>query len=409
MKWMIVGLLVGVYIFETVVSLLNRKHSLKPIPNRVRDVYDAERYKKWLAYFLEVQRFSVFQQGFNILILVIPLFGACSRLERAISAWTTSPILQSLYFLGIVQTLMFVLDVPLKIYRTFSIEERHGFNRTTTKTFVKDLVVSYLLTMVLGGLIIASINALYLKFSDNLWTFIISTWATISVIMFLAVAFLGKVFLRLFNKFAPLPEGMLHTRIENLASSLGFNVKAILVMDASRRSTKSNAAFTGIGKAKEVILFDTLLERMSEDEVLAVLGHELGHAVHKDTWRLLAQQIAVAALYATGIGLVLQSPGLFAAFGFSSVHFGFSMILFSILFEPISVLLGIPLNLVSRKAEYRADQFSAQHTDAKWMVSALQVLSRENLANLNPHPLAVLLYYSHPPMNERIGALNEES
>lgn len=409
MKWMIVGLLVGVYIFETVVSLLNRKHSLKPIPNRVRDVYDAERYKKWLAYFLEVQRFSVFQQGFNILILVIPLFGACSRLERAISAWTTSPILQSLYFLGIVQTLMFVLDVPLKIYRTFSIEERHGFNRTTTKTFVKDLVVSYLLTMVLGGLIIASINALYIKFSDNLWTFIISTWATISVIMFLAVAFLGKVFLRLFNKFAPLPEGMLHTRIENLASSLGFNVKAILVMDASRRSTKSNAAFTGIGKAKEVILFDTLLERMSEDEVLAVLGHELGHAVHKDTWRLLAQQIAVAALYATGIGLVLQSPGLFAAFGFSSVHFGFSMILFSILFEPISVLLGIPLNLVSRKAEYRADQFSAQHTDAKWMVSALQVLSRENLANLNPHPLAVLLYYSHPPMNERIGALNEES
>lgn len=409
MKWMIVGLLVGVYIFETVVSLLNRKHSLKPIPNRVRDVYDAERYKKWLAYFLEAQRFNVFQQGFNLLILVVLLFGACSRLERAISAWTTSPILQSLYFLGIVQTLMFVLDVPLKIYRTFSIEERHGFNRTTTKTFVKDLVVSYLLTMVLGGLIIASINALYLKFSDNLWTFIISTWATISVIMFLAVAFLGKVFLRLFNKFAPLPEGMLHTRIENLASSLGFNVKAILVMDASRRSTKSNAAFTGIGKAKEVILFDTLLERMSEDEVLAVLGHELGHAVHKDTWRLLAQQIAVAALYATGIGLVLQSPGLFAAFGFSSVHFGFSMILFSILFEPISVLLGIPLNLVSRKAEYRADQFSAQHTDAKWMVSALQVLSRENLANLNPHPLAVLLYYSHPPMNERIGALNEES
>lgn len=409
MKWMIVGLLVGVYIFETVVSLLNRKHSLKPIPNRVRDVYDAERYKKWLAYFLEAQRFNVFQQGFNLLILVVLLFGACSRLERAISAWTTSPILQSLYFLGIVQTLMFVLGVPLKIYRTFSIEERHGFNRTTTKTFVKDLVVSYLLTMVLGGLIIASINALYLKFSDNLWTFIISTWATISVIMFLAVAFLGKVFLRLFNKFAPLPEGMLHTRIENLASSLGFNVKAILVMDASRRSTKSNAAFTGIGKAKEVILFDTLLERMSEDEVLAVLGHELGHAVHKDTWRLLAQQIAVAALYATGIGLVLQSPGLFAAFGFSSVHFGFSMILFSILFEPISVLLGIPLNLVSRKAEYRADQFSAQHTDAKWMVSALQVLSRENLANLNPHPLAVLLYYSHPPMNERIGALNEES
>lgn len=405
MKWMIVWLLVGVFVFETVVSLFNRKHSLRPIPDCVRDVYDEERYQKWLAYSLEVQRFSLVQRGLQLIIMIVFLFGTFARLEQLVASWTTNPILQSLYFLGVYMTIMLLLGIPLQIYRTFSIEERHGFNRTTPQTFVKDLLLSYLVTMALGGLLIGVINALYLRFAGNLWLFVALTWGTIAAIMLLAVAFLGKIILRLFNKFEPLPEGSLRTRIEELASSLGFNVAAILVMDASKRSARSNAMFSGIGKTKEVVLFDTLLETMSDDEVLAVLGHELGHAVHKDTWRLLGQQIVVAALYSIGIGLVLQNQNLYTAFGLSGIHFGFSIILFSILFDPLSLLLGIPLNMVSRKAEYKADQFSAQHTDARWMVSALKVLSKENLVNLNPHPLAVLLYYSHPPMNERIEAL----
>lgn len=405
MNWIIIGLLAVVFLFETAVALLNRKHSLKPIPDRVKDVYDEERYQKWLTYSLEMQRSSLFQRGLQLLIMIFFLSGTFAQLEQIVASWTSNPILQSLYFLGIVQTSMLLFSIPLKVYRIFSIEERYGFNRTTLQTFIKDLFMSYLLTIMLGGLIVASINALYLKFSGNLWLFIALTWTTIAVIMLLSVAFLGKVLLRLFNKFTPLSEGTLRTRIDNLASSLGFSVKAILVMDASRRSTKSNAAFTGIGKTKEIILFDTLLDKMSEDEIMAVLGHELGHAVHKDTWRLLAQQSAIVALYALGIGLVLQNPSLFTVFGLSGVHFGFSMILFSILFEPVSLLLGVPLNMVSRASEYRADRFSAKHTDPSWMISALKVLSRENLVNLNPHPLAVLLYYSHPPMNDRIQAL----
>lgn len=405
MRWLVLGLLVGVYVFETVVAILNQKHSREPVPKNVQDVYDKNRYNKWLAYSLEGHRFNLVQQGFSLIVLLLLLLGPLANLERWVFTLVAHPILQSLVFLGIYQTLMAVLTIPFRLYRTFSIEERHGFNRTTKKVFVRDTIVGYVVTLTLGGLLMGGIHALFLRFADNLWMFAIATWAVLAVIMVLAVAFLGKWLMRLFNKFTPLPEGELRTRIEELGSSLGFNVKAILVMDASKRSTKSNAAFTGIGKTREVILFDTLLERMSGDEILAVLAHELGHAVHKDTWRLLARQIAVMALYAAGIGLVLQAPLLFTAFGFAGVHFGFGFVLFSILLEPISLLLGIPLNLLSRQAEYKADAFAAEQTDAAWMISALKALSRENLANLNPHPLAVRLHYSHPPMSDRIGAL----
>lgn len=408
MKWLLIGLTVGIYLFETVVAQLNYKHSLKPVPRLVQDVYDIKRYRKWLAYSLDVHRFSLVQGGFALVLSVVLLLGPFSFLAKWTSTWLAHPILQSLAFLGVFQTLSVLLMLPLQAYRTFSIEERHGFNRTTTGVFLKDLVISYLVTLVLGGLILGGIQALYLHFVDRLWIFIFVTWAVLSGVMVLAVAFLGKLFLRLFNTFTPLPEGELKTRIEALAKSLGFSIKAILVMDASKRSTKSNAAFTGIGKTKEVILFDTLLEKMSEDEIMAVLAHELGHAMHKDTWRLLGQQIGVMALYAAGIGLILQSPGLFTAFGLSGVHFGFSVILFSILFEPISLLLSVPLSLFSRQAEYKADAFAAKHTRAAWLVSALKVLARENLVNLNPHPFFVLLYYSHPTMHERIQALQAQ-
>ena len=405
MRWLVLGFLVAVYVFETVVAILNQKHSRKPIPKNVIGVYDKKRYNKWLAYSLEGHRFNLIQQGFSLIVLFILLLGPFAILARWVSTWVTHAILQSLIFLGIYQTFMMCLGIPFGLYRTFSIEERYGFNRTTKTIFIRDAVVSYVVTLAVGGLLLGGIHALSLRFVDNLWMFAFVTWAILAVIMVLTVAFIGKWLMRLFNKFTPLPEGELRTRIEELGSALGFNVKAIFVMDASKRSTKSNAAFAGIGKTREVILFDTLLERMSDDEILAVLAHELGHAVHKDTWRLLARQIAVMALYAVGIGLILQTPGFFTAFGFPGVHFGFGFILFSILLEPISLLLGIPLNMLSRQDEYNADAFASEQTDARWMISALKALSRENLVNLNPHPLSVRLYYSHPPMSDRIGAL----
>lgn len=406
MKWLILAILVLVYVLEAAVAMLNQRQSRLPLPEQVRDIYDGERYRKWLAYSLEGRRFGLVQRGFSLVVMMVLLLGPLAALAQWISVQVSNPVGQTLLFLGIYQLLGTAVDLPFSVYRTFSLEERHGFNRTTKATFIRDQLLSLALTLVLGGFLLAGLNALYLRFSARLWVFIISTWAVLSAVMTLAAVFLGRLFFRLFNKFTPLPEGELRRRIEELASQVGLNIRAISVMDASRRTTKSNAAFLGLGRTREVILYDTLLERMSPDEVVAVLAHELGHAVHKDTWRMLLRQVGVMALVALVIGAVLQSPALFTAFGFSGVHFGFAFVLCTILLEPLFLVLGIPLNFLSRQAEYRADRFAAEKTSPNWLSSALKVLARENLANLNPHPLAVLLYHTHPPLKERLQALH---
>lgn len=406
MKWIIIGILFSVYLFEMIVSILNYRYRFKPIPEVLKDVYDEDRYGTWLMYSLENHRFTLIRRGFDLILLVVFLLaGLFARLETVTATWTSSPILATLYFLGVYQTVEFLLAIPFKHYAIFKIEEKYGFNKTTKNTFIKDQFIAYMMTIILGGLIVGGLHALYLQFSNNLWTFVFVSWASITLVMILIFMFLNKLFLRLFNKFTPLPEGTLRSRIEELASSLGFNIKALSVMDASKRSTKLNAFFTGIGKSKEVVLFDTLVEKMSEDEILSVLAHELGHAVHKDTLRVLAQQILIILIYSLGIGLILQSGSLATTFGLSGVHFGFALILFFILFEPIQLLLGIPLAALSRKAEYKADAFAKSKTQGESMISALKVLAKEDLVNLNPHPLTVLLYYSHPPMKDRIEAI----
>lgn len=394
------------YVFEAVVASLNLKSGKKAVPERLQDIYDPERYRKWLAYHLSNQRFALVQRGFNLVLLVFLLLaGFFPWLDALVSARTGQPLLQTLLFLGIFQTVLALIEIPFKIYRTFSIENRFGFNRTSKGTFVKDLVLGYLTALVLGGLLVALVNWLFLEFSQNIWLFAASAWGAVSVIILLFIAFLNRVFLRLFNKFTPLPAGTLRTKIEDLASASGFSLKAISVMDATKRSTKLNAFFTGIGRTREVVLYDSLVEKMSEEEVIAVLAHELGHAVNKDTWRLVAFQVVGLAIYAVFIGLLFQTPGFFTAFGFSGPHFGFALVLLTILIRPLDLLLDIPGNACMRREESRADRFSADHTSGQSLILALKALSRENLANLNPHPLAVYLYYNHPPVNERVRAL----
>lgn len=409
MKWLVIGVVFIVYVFEMFVSILNHKYRVKPTPNQLKDIYDEERYQKWLAYSMENHRFSMIKKGFDLIVLVsFLLFGVFSYLEQLTLSLTDNKLLSTLYFLGIYETFEMILGIPFKYYGIFTIEERYGFNKTTIKTFIKDIVIGFLMMVILGGLVISGIYQLYVYFIDNLWVFVFMTWGAIVFTMLFVSLFLNKLFLRIFNTLKPLPEGTLRYRIEELSLSCGFNIKALYSMDASRRTTKLNAFFTGIGKSREVVLYDTLLEKMSDDEILAVLAHELGHAVHKDTWKMILQQVCVVFLYTIGIGFILQSESLATSFGFSGIHFGFAVILFAILFEPISILIGIPQNALSRKAEYKADAFSKSKMSGKAMISALKVLSREDLVNLNPHPLAVLLYYSHPPMKDRIEAIEKE-
>ncbi|GAB4504884.1 MAG: M48 family metallopeptidase [Anaerolineales bacterium] len=408
MNLLIIGLVTIMYLIDLVVTLLNDRYSRQPLPPSARGIYDDEKYAKWLSYSLETTRHEMtVNTVMTTLLLALLAFGAFGTLARWTNAWFEHPLLQTLAFLGMFGLLYLLVSLPFSYYKTFVIEEKFGFNATTLRTFILDLLKSIALTIVLGGGVVSLLFFLYTTFIDRLWWFILSAWAALSVLIALLFVLNTKVFVKLFNKLTPLPEGELRDEIEALAGRVGFNIRAISVMDASRRSTKLNAFFSGLGKTREVVLFDTLIEKLQREEILAVLAHELGHAVHKDAVRLLAIQIGIFGLYAALIGVILQSPSLAQAFGLSGVHFGFSLVLFSILSEPMDLLLSLPVNAISRRAEYAADAFAARLSGAQPILGALRTLAQENLANLVPHPLYVLLHYSHPPIPERLQAIRQ--
>jgi STE24 endopeptidase len=408
LNYLVYAVIVIMFAVDLVISLINYRHRKQPVPAYVRDIFDQEKYNNWLNYTMEKLRFGLVTGGFNTALVVVLLAsGFFGVVERWSSAWFSVPVLQALSFLGVIFGLQFVLSIPFSYYSTFVIEEKFGFNKTTPKTFWLDQVKKLLLMVVLGGLLVWLLQSLYLLFADRLWLFLLSAWAALVVIIVVVFVLNTKVFVKIFNKLTPLPESPLRTRIEALAAEVGFSVKAVSVMDASRRSTKLNAFFSGLGKSREVVLYDTLMEKMDDDQILAVLAHELGHAVHKDVPRMLGQQSIVLGLYLVLAGFVLQSDALAQAFGLSGAHFGFGLILFSLLVTPFDLLLSIPLNFLSRKAEYAADAFSARYVDKQSIMGALRRLTQENLANLNPHPLYVHIHYSHPPIAERLRAIEE--
>ena len=401
----VIAIIILMFIFDLIVTILNYQHRKQPIPQNVRDVYDQEKYDKWLNYSMETMRFGLITKTFSTLLLIILLLsGAFGWLERLANSWFENPILRNLAFLGVYYLFNMLLGLPFDYYATFVLEEKFGFNKSTRKTFFLDQLKNLLLITVLGGGLVAGLQVPFMMYADRQWLFILTAWVAIAIIMVILFT-LNKLFVKLFNKLTPLPEGALRTKIEALAASVGFKVSAISVMDASRRSTKLNAFFSGLGHTREVVLYDTLVEKMSEEEILAVLAHELGHAVHKDVPKILLQQILMIGAYLALFGLVAGNNALAQAFGLSGAHFGFSLLLFSILISPLDLLLDIPLNFLSRKAEYAADAFSADLVDKGAIQGALRILAQENLANLNPHPLYVLLHYSHPPLAERLAAI----
>ncbi len=410
MQVIIIGLIAVMYLIDLAVTLVNDRYSRKPLPEPARGIYDDEKYAKWLDYSMVTLRHSILAQTvLTALLLVLLAFGAFGLLEGWTNAWFSHPLLQTLAFLGAFGLLMFIAKLPFNYYRTFVIEERFGFNKTTHKTFLMDLLKSIVVAAGLGSGVVSLLYFLYSTFVEQLWLFIVSAWGALSVLIVVLFVLNTKIFVKLFNKLTPLPEGELRDEIETLASQVGFNIRAISVMDASKRSTKLNAFFSGLGKTREVVLFDTLIERLNKDEILAVLAHELGHAVHKDVPRLMGAQIAVLGIYAALIGFILQNPALAQEFGLSGAHFGFSLLLFGILSEPVDLLISLPVNAISRRAEYAADAFAAKWAGAPATRNALRILAQENLANLNPHPFYVLLHYTHPPIPERLRAIGENS
>ena len=409
MDILVISVLLVTFSFEASLKILNERIKSQPIPENVSDIFDEKRYQKWVNYTRVNSRFSWIKKGASLaLTLALLLFNGA--LIQVIFGWAnaiSSELLTVLVFLGIYQLIQFTLGIGFSYYKTFKIEEDFGFNKSTKKTFVTDKIKQLLLTIIFGGGIITGFYFLYEVFQDNLFGFILIAWASIMTTFALISYLYTAVFVKIFNKIEPLEEGSLKTSIETLASDIGFKVKAISKMDASKRSTRLNAFFSGFGKQKEIVLFDTLIDKMEEDEILAVLAHEFAHGKHKDVPRMFIQQAIEIFLYVFLIYLILTTESLYTAFGFEGIFLGFGVILFGILTTPLDILMSLPTMALSRWAEYRADAYSVSLLGPDPMDRALRKLAKESLSDLNPHPAYTTVYYSHPPMHKRLAAISK--
>lgn len=397
--------LIGTFGFNLWLSLLNYKNRLQPVPENVSDIYAEEDYKKWLSYNMENFRLGLISSSVDLVILLIFLFSGLFLVFNDIAFQVTENIyLQTIVFLGIYTLIGFVIDAGFSYYAQFSIESRYGFNKSSKKTFFFDKLKGILLTAIFGGGLVMLLQQLFVKFDSM---FYIYAWISMIVILLFTNILYVKLIVPLFNKLTPLEDGELKDKIYAFALRVGYEVNKISVIDASKRSTKLNAYFSGLGKMKQVVLYDTLLDKLTPDEIVAVLAHEIGHNKHKHLVSGMLQSIIVLSIYLGALLFTLTSPVLSTAFGFDGVHFGFGIIIFSVLLSPISIIIGLISSGISRKHEYQADKYASDHGYGDAMVRALKVLAKENFSNLTPHPLYVKLSYSHPPVSSRIAAIQE--
>lgn len=398
-KRIAVAVLCVVYLYSLFLDIVRYRSARNPIPHNVADVYDADTYLKWKAYHGEKVRFGIFTSAASFIIdLVLILtnaYAAFARLFPQNDWW-------QLFAVMLLSALATLPLIPFSWYDTMHIEEKYGFNRTKGKTFAGDQIKEFLLQLGLMVGLASMVMGLHKSFGD--W--LILAFAVFATLFLLFITFLYPFFSRIFNKFTPLEDGELKEGITKLLEKNGYKVRAIQVMDASRRSTKSNAYFTGFGKMKTIVLYDTLVAAMTTDEILAVFAHEMGHGLHKDTLKnhiLTFLQMLVLGLLAWA---TLRYPEIFVPFGFEGVNYGFAVILImSVEFALISPLFGLVMSWFSRRAEYRADAQAVKEGYGPALISALKKLSRENLSDLSPSPILVALEYSHPTLSQRIDAI----
>ena len=399
----ILALLVFNWLLSLVIETLNVRHLSTGIPDEFHGIYDDEKYAKSQRYLKENTRFTQIQAGIMLPItLAFILLGGFKWINDVAQATSEHMILQGLVFGGILVLLSQIAGLPFSIYDTFVIEEKYGFNKTTAKTFMIDLFKGLLLTVLLGAPIFALVLWIFSTVA-NAWLW---AWGSLSIIQLFIMFIAPVVILPLFNKFTPLEEVELRSAIEKFAAEQKFTLSGIFKIDGSKRSTKSNAYFTGFGKTKRIALFDTLIENHSTDELIGVLAHEIGHCKRGHIKKTIVISLVSSLLMFFILSLFITREGLYAAFGIEGTPLYAGLIFFGFLYAPISMIIGLLGNLLSRKHEFEADAFAAETTKAPGeMITALKKLSVDNLSNLTPHPLKVFLEYSHPPVLERIKAL----
>lgn len=399
----LIALLAG-FVLETVADRLNLQALDPELPGEFSGVYDGEKYASSQAYTRVRTRFGFITGIFDLAVLLIFWqLGGFNYLDQLVRVWQFGAVVNGLIFTGLLILAKTILSLPFSLYSTFVIEERFGFNRTTPMTFVADFLKGLMLAVVLGGPLLAAVLWFFATTGSLAWLW---CWAAVTAFTLLVQFIAPTWIMPLFNKFSPLEEGELREAIFAFAKTVEFSLQNVFVMDGSKRSSKSNAFFTGFGKNKRIALFDTLIEKQTVPELVGVLAHEIGHYKKKHILQGMMISIMHTGVMFYLLSIFISHPGLFAAFQMehSSVYAG--MIFFGLLFTPIEMLLSPLMNMLSRHNEFEADRFAGEKIgEPESLISALKKLSVHNLANLTPHPFYVFLHYSHPPLLQRIAVL----
>lgn len=406
--WLIVvlAILVVHFVLNFVMEILNLRAVSPEVPKEFQGYYDAEKYSKAQSYLIENTLAGLVKESLSTVILVLfILLGGFNWLDQLCRSFGYGPVLTGLLFGGALFVFLFLFDIPFSLWHTFVIEQKYGFNKTTPRTYIVDKLKGLILGTLLFVLAAGFILWFFEKTGSLAWLY---SWGALTAFQILLVFIAPVVIAPLFNKFIPLADGELKTSIEDYARKQDFAMKGVYMMDNSKRSTKSNAYFTGFGKSRRIVLFDTLINRHSVDELVGVLAHEIGHYKKRHITKNILFSMATTLLMFFLLSLFLGNREFFTAFGMQEISTYAGLVFFSFLYTPLSTLLGIVSLHFSRKYEYEADAYAISTSGKREaFVEALKKLSVDNLSNLHPHPMKVLLEYGHPPVLERIRAIEK--
>jgi STE24 endopeptidase len=400
----IAGALVLAYGLHALAQTLNLRALSPALPSEFEGLYDPDQYRRSQEYTRVRARFDLVTSTVHLAkVMGFWAAGGFNALDIAVRAWNLPPVATGLIYIGVLAAANEIVSLPFEAYSVFVIEERFGFNKTTFRTFVTDRLKAYVLGALLGGLLLAGILSFLTWAGSQAWLYIWAAGALFAVILqFVAPTWI----MPLFNKFTPLADGQLKTAIFDYARSVNFSLKEIFVVDGSRRSSKANAFFTGFGKNKRIGLFDTLIQKHSIPELVAVLAHEIGHYQMRHVVKGLLLAVAHFGVLSWLLSIFVTNPSLFDAFHMRHISPYAGLVFFLLLYTPVSLALSFFLHGLSRRHEFEADRYAVRtYRNPNALAQALKKLSADNLANLTPHPVYVLLNYSHPPVLERVRAI----
>lgn len=396
----LVLIVLAAYIVEALLDQLNQSRSRDPLDSSIANLYNQDERERSISYSAEKTRFSFYSSTFSTIIMIIALtYGWFAKLDNWMRDTLDNQILISLGFIAALSVISWWINLPFQLYSIFGIEAKYGFNKITAKTFIADTIKATILSTLIGGLLLTAVLWIYQELGNKFWIFAWMLVGGFSLVMFM---FGTTLILPLFNKLKPVEQGELRSAVEKYCASQGYSLGRLFVMDGSKRSTKANAFFSGMGRSKTIVLFDTLIEKLSTKEIVAVLAHEIGHYKKKHTLSMfIFSNIQTFGTFAL-LGWLLGYPELSTALGAEQSSFHLSALTFFILFTPLSIVLGLANNSWSRHNEFEADTFAKQTNDATALKSALKKISTDSLANLSPHPLYVAFNYTHPPLAQRL-------